>query len=269
MTPLDAGQIARAIPPGLRGLPGKIRVLEEVPSTNDFAWQLPRDQLHGCVVLAESQTAGKGRREKRWSSPPGNLYMSIGWRFAGGLAAPGLVPLAAGIAVCTALAGFGLTGHGIKWPNDVRVGSAKLCGILVEARSRGAAHDTVCGIGLNVEMGEEAGVDIAQPWTELARHLAPDVPSRNELAAAIIGAYLGLVSDESKLAGRVMETWPQWDLLHGREVKVLHSAATQPVLAGDDLLGTAGGIDALGALCLETPQGSQAIHAGEVSVREA
>lgn len=261
MAPLDSGSITRAVSPQQRAMLGEVIVLDETGSTNDFALQLPRERFHGCVVVAQAQTAGKGRRGKRWRSPPGNLYMSFGWRFAHGEVEAGLLPLAAGLAVCRALQRFGLGGHGVKWPNDVRIGEEKLCGVLVEGRRRGESFDMVCGIGVNLVMDEKAGSDIDQPWTSLSHHLGAAAPSRNELAGRITDEFLAFLSQQEGLASQVLEQWQNWDLLYGRDVKILGDSFSEQ--------GVARGIDSHGALRLETSSGLQAIHSGEVSVRES
>lgn len=261
MAPLDPGLITSAVSPGRRALLGEVIVLQETGSTNDHAMQLAHDRFHGCVVVADTQSAGKGRRGRRWSSPPGNLYMSLCWRFADGATQPGLLPLAAGLAVCRALASFGLVGHGLKWPNDVRIGDEKLCGILVEARGRNGSFDMVCGVGVNMMLDDAAGEAIGQPWTSLSRHLADAMPTRNQLAGSIVDELVALISEPPRLAGSVLEHWPKWDLLYGQDVNV----------HGDSFLhqGVARGVDAQGALRLETSSGQQSFHSGEVSVREA
>lgn len=261
MAPLDPDLVAGAVSLENRAWLGEIIVLQETGSTNDYAMQLPRKRLHGAVVVAEMQTAGKGRRGRHWRSPPGNLFMSFGWQFAVGEVAQGLLPLAAGLAVCRALERFGLSGHGIKWPNDVRIGREKLCGILVEGRSRSDGFDMVCGIGVNMTLQGEAGASIDQPWTTLAQHLAHGAPSRNVLAGSILDEFIALIGAAENFAGQVAKHWPRWDLLYGRKVNILGESHPDH--------GVARGIDSRGALCLETSQGLQAVHSAEVSVRES
>ncbi len=132
-----------------------IRRLEVCASTNDEAAAWARDAAepapHGAVVVAASQTAGRGRQGRIWHSPPGeNLYVSIVLRPP---LPPNRVPpltLCAGLAVCEVVNSLGPSAS-IKWPNDVLIGGAKVAGVLTEMSTRAQKLDSVViGIGLNV-----------------------------------------------------------------------------------------------------------------------
>jgi BirA family biotin operon repressor/biotin-[acetyl-CoA-carboxylase] ligase len=142
-------------PPGCRL--GRPLVLKAVTgSTNDDARALAsRGAGHGAAVLADAQTAGRGRLGRAWSSPPGeNLYLSIVWRAGLDRVDPPLLALGAGLAVSEALDGFTPTPTSVKWPNDVRHGGKKLAGLLAEAIYRGAQPSAVVlGLGVNVRGG--------------------------------------------------------------------------------------------------------------------
>ncbi|NJE76215.1 biotin--[acetyl-CoA-carboxylase] ligase [Thermococcus sp. ES12] len=128
-----------------RGISVGIRVirLDEVDSTNDYAKKIARKVPEGTVVLAKRQTAGRGRKGRRWESPEGGLWMSVILKPQ--RVDPRLVFVGA-LAVVDTLSEFGLS-PGIKWPNDVWVAGRKIAGILTEGR---AGEYTVLGIGLNV-----------------------------------------------------------------------------------------------------------------------
>ncbi|HTM20379.1 MAG TPA: biotin--[acetyl-CoA-carboxylase] ligase, partial [Kofleriaceae bacterium] len=121
-------------------------------STNDVAAQLAREgAAHGTVVVAQEQTAGRGRMGRRWHSPRGDsLYLSLVVR-------PDILPrqvppitLAAGLAVIDAVNSAGVAAS-LKWPNDVLVGERKLAGILTEMSTRGERVDhVIVGIGVNL-----------------------------------------------------------------------------------------------------------------------
>ena len=106
------------------------------------------------ALFAEAQSAGRGRRGRDWRSPFGaNLYLSLAWSFAGWPPKLGTLPLAIGITAARALAACGLPGVQLKWPNDLRIGDAKLGGILIESRSEiGGSCRVIIGLGLNVAM---------------------------------------------------------------------------------------------------------------------
>jgi BirA family biotin operon repressor/biotin-[acetyl-CoA-carboxylase] ligase len=123
-------------------------------STNDDARALAaKGAPHGAVVIADAQTAGRGRRGRAWSSPPGeNLYASFVLRPKVRIAdAPGLA-LVAGLSIAEAVEAFaGGASVRVKWPNDVRAGGLKLAGVLVEGSLRGAELAwVVLGVGINV-----------------------------------------------------------------------------------------------------------------------
>jgi BirA family biotin operon repressor/biotin-[acetyl-CoA-carboxylase] ligase len=125
-------------------------------STNDDARALASAGAgHGTVVLADAQTAGRGRLGRSWSSPAGeNLYLSIIWRAGLDAVDPPLLALGAGLAVSETLDAFTPTPTAVKWPNDVRHGGKKLAGLLAEAIYRGATPSAVVlGLGVNVRGG--------------------------------------------------------------------------------------------------------------------
>jgi len=125
-------------------------------STNDEAAQLAREgAAHGTVVIADTQTSGRGRGSHDWYSPPGsNLYMSIILRPTVVAAECPPLTLAAGLGVYDSVAARDVTAA-LKWPNDVYVARRKLAGILTEMTSRGSAVDyVVVGIGVNLNQSE-------------------------------------------------------------------------------------------------------------------
>lgn len=124
---------------------------ETIGSTNDAATELSlAGAREGVSVLADQQTAGRGRRGRSWSSPPGaGLYLSVVFRGAELTAVPGLVTLGAGVAAAAAVQRATGMPVALKWPNDLVIGDAwkKLGGILCEAQGREAL---IVGIGINV-----------------------------------------------------------------------------------------------------------------------
>ena len=135
---------------------GRVHHHPRVGSTNDVAAGLAaRGAPHGTVVVADEQTAGRGRHGNRWSSPPGaGLYASVLLRTD----PPPVLTLAAGVAVAEALARAAGLDARLEWPNDVVAGAAgrrrKVAGILVEASTAGDRVDrVVVGMGINVRDG--------------------------------------------------------------------------------------------------------------------
>ena len=137
-------------------LPSGYRVYayDEVGSTNDLARRLAEEgEPEGAVVLARAQTAGRGRHGRIWSSPAGNLYVSVLLRPGRGLGETSALSLVSGLALADALAELGADGSRLKlkWPNDVLIDGAKVAGLLLESGGAGStAAWVVVGSGVNL-----------------------------------------------------------------------------------------------------------------------
>jgi BirA family biotin operon repressor/biotin-[acetyl-CoA-carboxylase] ligase len=260
---LDRDRILSCIGAATRDLLGPVEVLLETDSTNTrLRGQALDGARSGSVCLAELQHRGRGRRGKYWVSPfAANLYLSLLWRSPLGAAALGGLSLVTGIAVLRCLRAFGVSGAGLKWPNDILAGDAKLAGILIDVAGESAGPcAVVIGIGVNVAMRPAAAHAIDQAWTDLHRLTGrPDI-SRNRLAAGLLDSLLPVLQtfDTGGLQPFLTE-WQRHDLVCGRRVDLrLHDSTVR---------GTARGIDAGGALLVETDTGLRRFTSGEVSVR--
>ena len=178
-----------------REIGATLSIHEEVDSTNRILADLARaGAAHGTVVVAESQTAGRGRLGRPWISPRGvNLYASILLTTAQASSAITWVPLLTAVAVVRAITTLSGLSPRVKWPNDVLVprdgGERKLAGILVEAISGGPAGEkaVVVGIGINVNMPAEAFPESLRPSaTSLLIETGHSV-ARAPLLAALLG----------------------------------------------------------------------------------
>ena len=260
---LDPERILRSVP---RLPPGAVHVRFTVDSTNTVLAERLREGAGAPeLCTAEIQTAGRGRRGRRWVSGLGqSLVLSVSWRFTmrpGGLSG---LSLAVGVALVEALAAGGFDGAMLKWPNDLIVDDRKLAGILVEAsQARPDSAACVVGVGFNLDLARglmRAGFDrIDQPWTDFARAFGR-IPARNALASRSANAILDaceLYRDHG--LARFVARWERLDALRGRPVRVLS--------AGTPLEGVARGIDADGALLVEHAAGLTRCDAGEVRVR--
>ena len=147
-----------------------IEVVDEIASTStELLRRSNRKDIHATALVAEWQTAGRGRRGRKWSAVAGgSLTFSLGWRFDQGAGYLAGLSLAVGVAVIRALEAEGLPGVELKWPNDLIHRHLKVGGILVELNGDALGPSTVVvGVGLNVRMPASAKRDIEQPVSDL------------------------------------------------------------------------------------------------------
>ena len=259
--PLAAEAIRAAVPAAARPLLRGLDVYGRIDSTNEALRRLPRAALHGRACLAECQTRGRGRRGRAWLSPPAaNLYLSLGWRYALPATALAGLSLAVGVAAAAVLRRWSDGAVGVKWPNDLFIGPAKLGGVLIELLPQGAGVAVIVGLGVNLAMPRD-GVQPDQPWTRLAEHCPPQrLWQRNRLAGELLGALLTLLRDyPDGGAERLHAAWSAYDLVRGRPVRVLAGEACYN--------GQAEGIDAQFRLRLRCGDRVMRFDAGEVSLR--
>ena len=256
---LDAGRILRAVP---RLRSESVHVRFAADSTNTFlAERMRAGAAAPELCTAEIQTAGRGRRGRRWISGLGqSLVLSVSWRFTTRSNELSGLSLAAGIALAETLAAGGFERVMLKWPNDLVVGDRKLAGILVEAsHSRAGGAACVVGVGFNLDLapGDSGGID--QPWTDFAREFGR-VPGRSSLAARAANAILDACEQYRDRGLAAFATrWAERDALRDRQVRVLP--------AGRPIEGVARGIDKDGALLVEHSGGVIRCGSGEVRVR--
>lgn len=235
----------------------------ETPSTNDVLKQkIALGARLPALVVTERQTQGKGRRGRAWESGVAkNITMSFGWKFEQG---PGVVEglsLAVGVVIAQVLRKYGITNPGLKWPNDIHIEGQKICGILLELVADQDVCRVIIGIGLNVESTAEQQAKVDQPWTDLTSRLS-FTPDRNEIIAHITRGLVELCQVFEKGDG-LSHYHPQWqafDVLYNQPVTVYSGTRQQS--------GIARGIDDNGALKLETNDGIELLHGGEISVRK-
>jgi BirA family biotin operon repressor/biotin-[acetyl-CoA-carboxylase] ligase len=268
---LAADRIRERLSPGVREQLSELTILQETDSTNSALARMPASRRHAHVVLAEAQTAGRGRRERAWHSPAGgNIYLSLGWRFATQPATLSTLPLVTALCLCRALQRAGLRGHGIKWPNDILVNGEKVAGILVEIQSAGSGPAlATIGIGLNVRMPRPTtGQPVAaidRPWTDLASLLprGQRPVCRSELVALLLEELLpDLALFESQGFAAFQAEWSERDLLSGKRLRLEGN--------GDYRYGRAIGIGEDGGLEVDIDgYGPQVLYAADVSIHDA
>jgi BirA family biotin operon repressor/biotin-[acetyl-CoA-carboxylase] ligase len=232
--------------------------LEAIDSTNEEAKRLAdKGAQSGALVLARTQTAGRGRRGRAWSSPIGNLYSSLLLRPTCSLAEAARLTFL--IAVAMAEAVETVTGGQVrpdcKWPNDLMVNGRKICGILLESASnQGAVTDyLVIGAGVNVAFFPD---DAERPATSLAALGAP--VSVDDLVSAYVArvAYWLPIWEQDGF-GPIRDAWLSRGYGMGKPVVAR--------LTERELAGTFVGLDEDGSLILREDSGTEhRIGAGEV-----
>jgi BirA family biotin operon repressor/biotin-[acetyl-CoA-carboxylase] ligase len=253
MMPLELASAIAALRARKPNRPLDVRWCDSVPSTMDVAARISSERgASGVVVIADQQTAGRGRRGRTWESPPGaGIYLSLVWRPSAASSLP-LVTLAAGVGVREGiLAATGLAAR-VKWPNDLVVGTRKLAGILAEGLAIGTADETlIVGVGVNV-MPAAYPPDVLLRSTSLESELGRAV-DRGAVTAHVIEGLHDCLSELDTNASGILQRW----------------RAASPSAAGtrvewDGKHGITAGIDDSGALLVKTAQGTERVIAGEL-----
>lgn len=242
-----------------------VDALDECDSTSsELMRRADRGAPSGSVVVADRQSAGRGRRGRSWlSEPDASLTFSVLWRFDCPLARLSGLSLAVGVGLARALERLGARGVCLKWPNDVLLQDgdryAKLAGILVELSTDRRGTQAVIGIGLN--LAAPAG-DLAQPAAGLDQACAAP-PERHRVLAAVLQELAGALETFAVDGFAGLKTdWQQRHAWQGQTVHILGEGAAP--LAGRCL-----GADDDGSLLLETGAGLERIFSGDVSLRRA
>lgn len=229
----------------------------------------------GTVIVADRQTAGRGRRGRSWlSSPDSSLTFSLLWRFDGGVERLAGLSLAVGVAVARALEACGAKGIALKWPNDILLVEngryAKLGGILVELQMERQGERrsmlAVIGVGLNLqlpavsELAGEAPEAFAHPVASLAQAVA-QLPERHDLLAQLL-IELAAVLDRFSSGGfaALRDEWLARHAWQDRPVCLLRDGVIE-------MEGICRGADADGALLIQTASGLERCLSGDLSLR--
>jgi BirA family biotin operon repressor/biotin-[acetyl-CoA-carboxylase] ligase len=248
-------------------------------STMDIAWDLVRVGVpDGTVVIADRQSAGRGRHDRSWMSEPGkDILCSV--VLLPRVALAGELLMLAALAVVDVGEFYGIDA-GIKWPNDVQVRGKKLAGVIAESKTGpdgaggtgdqasfdGAASGdftAVMGIGLNVNFDPRGRADTAPESTSLAVELGRDV-DRYEAFSELLGSldrrYAAITA-----GGTVLPDWREKLTTLGREVTIVGGASGSSI----DLHGIAQDVDSMGRLIVRDENGRDwPVAAGEVTVRD-
>jgi BirA family biotin operon repressor/biotin-[acetyl-CoA-carboxylase] ligase len=209
------------------------------------------------LLLADEQTAGRGRRGQRWHSAPGEgLTLSLAVVLRRPLRELAALPLVAGVAVARALRALGVARAALKWPNDIVVDGAKLGGILAETKSLNGAIKAVVGVGINLRGAAALRTRLRRKVAALEQFTA--VPDPETMAGAIAQSLLeSLTAFETRGLDAVRADWDRLDAHAGQRLRVR-------LADGRVLTGVASGLESDGALRLATRTGMRAVHSGRV-----
>jgi len=242
-----------------------LEVFSEIESTNSYLLDQPCPPPGRYrVAVADHQTAGRGRMNRSWLSPPSSgLCMSMAFTFANMPENFPSLSLAIGIGIAQALEKLGVRGIGVKWPNDIVSRDGKLGGILSEVvPAKVGGVTVVVGIGLNVDFKNiDAGAAIS---SRLGRAVdlascCDKLPSRVVIAATLIEClFETMVRFEASGFTPFHETWLKYDWLRGQEVTVESPAGLGA--------GIADGVDVDGALLVNTEGSRRRFTSGSVTL---
>ena len=229
-----------------------------VTSTNDVARQQARQAApEGTVIIADEQTAGKGRLKRAWLTPGGNIALSV-ILYPKTVMLPSLIMLASLAVVHSIGSAVGLTA-GIKWPNDILIGGKKVCGILIENDLQGnRVNHSIIGIGINTNLDTAGISEIQYPATSLSAELGKNV-SRSEIIRRLLVELDRMYLAVSE-GGSVFEEWRDSLLTLGQQVRIR---------SGDTVFeGIAESVAGDGSLLIRAPDGSLSpVVAGDVTLR--
>lgn len=230
-----------------------VHVVARTASTNsDLLASGSHADTPRCALWALEQQAGRGRKGRSWLSAEGSLCFSLRWPFQrSGSALLGL-PLAVAVACCQGLEDLGVAGLAIKWPNDLLRRERKVGGILVEVSSTGV----VIGIGLNVVLDAATAAALVPAAADLQTAGTPPLPRALVLAALLNRLVPAMERFEDEGFDAFREAWTARAAWLGRKVRL-----------GDAFEGTLLGVDASGALRVQTAQGEQRGLVGDLSLR--
>ncbi len=225
-----------------------IHYFKETESTNTIAREIANTVGEGVVVIAESQTQGRGRLGRKWISPEGGIWLSI-------ILKPRIQPLyapritlLAGVAVAKTIRSIGLQAR-IKWPNDVLINEKKVCGILTEIEAEIDLIDhCVVGIGIDANVDTESfPEDVRESSTSLKKELGHEI-NRVEFVQRLLEEFESLyLKFQNEGFPSILEEWRNMSATIGEWVKITTQTKT--------IYGEAIGVDNEGALILETGEG--------------
>ena len=240
----------------------KIIYYEQLDSTNTKVSELAaQGAVHGTVVVATRQTAGKGRRGREWESSGDNIYMSMLLKPDFETEKAPMLTLVMAYSVAKVLGANGFSDIQIKWPNDLILSGKKVCGILTEMHLQGTTiHHVVIGVGINVN-GQEFSTELMNKATSLYIECGKRL-DKEKLIVDIVDTFMKEYDHFVEVGnlGFLQEEYNAMLVNREKEVRVLEPE--------NEYTAYAQGINQMGELEVRLPDGTErTVYAGEVSVR--
>ncbi|MBI3545717.1 MAG: bifunctional biotin--[acetyl-CoA-carboxylase] ligase/biotin operon repressor BirA [Gammaproteobacteria bacterium] len=260
---LERARILKYLGAGAGDFRDRLSIVDEVDSTNAYlAEQLAANtSFNGSACLAETQWHGRGRRGRAWvATPYSNVMLSMAWQFPSG---PNLISglsLAAGVTLLQALEEFGISGVGLKWPNDILWEQRKLAGLLADVQGEAAGPTRVIlGVGVNVYISPADAKHIDQAWVDL-HSITGKLVDRNRLSALLLRHFKNMFEQfAAKGFAPFRAAWQARHLYQDKRVRLIQGER--------EFQGTVAGIDDNGGLIVHHAKGTQVFHSGEISMR--
>lgn len=239
---------------------GDVTIFDEIDSTNEYLLTHYRERSNGSICLAETQTAGRGRRGRQWYSPISqNLYFSMLWHYdLDKLSKISSLSLVVALTIAEAFEQLNVADIQIKWPNDIYYQGKKMGGILIESRIDSQALYLVIGIGLNLAMQNVDTNIVTQPWNDLSDYQF----DRNQIASTLARLLQQTLIEYPHTPFKdYLSRWQKFDRYYQQPVKLLTEQG--------DIHGISQGINEQGELLLEQNGIITAFAIGEISLRPA
>lgn len=230
---------------------------EEVDSTNDVAKRLAPKSKEGTVIIAETQTKGRGRGRKEWISPPGGVWMSVILKPKIDPSCAPVLTLIFGLAVCKVIRSFGLDAK-IKWPNDVIIKDRKIAGVLADLHSYERVNFVIVGVGIDANVNlQDFPKEFRENVTSLKSELGQEIEKRSLIQNILKEMDRVYNTFKSGSLSSLLQEWKKLSSIIGKTVEV-HTET-------EAIKGEAIDIDKSGALIILLEDGShKKIIAGEI-----
>ena len=262
---MDRGKLDKYLSANSSNRVSGIHLFSDLDSTNVEAGRLIESGETGThLIIADAQSAGKGRRGRNWLSPAGSgLYLSLLYPFSESADKLQALSLVTALSVHATLLELGAGKLQLKWPNDILLGNKKLSGILLELKKVNDLSFVVFGIGINVDLSDQQKLSVDRPVVDL-KEILQSKPELEFVAAKITEKLLRNIDEYLQTGFQNFQlTWNQYDRHISSDIVIQNG--------NKKLIGQSNGVDEEGALVLQSANGIEKISGGEIfpSLREA